>query len=50
VDEDEDYNLQVWAGVLPLRLTVGVLVADSRLIRGVEAPRYLTTYSRKRDK
>jgi nitroimidazol reductase NimA-like FMN-containing flavoprotein (pyridoxamine 5'-phosphate oxidase superfamily) len=31
VDEDEDYDLPVWAGVLPLRLTAGAPVPDPQL-------------------
>src|SRR5689334_12596215 len=44
VDEEEDYALPVWAGVLPLTLTPGKAVAD----RGVtaELPEYVKTYSR----
>jgi nitroimidazol reductase NimA-like FMN-containing flavoprotein (pyridoxamine 5'-phosphate oxidase superfamily) len=44
VDDEEDYALPVWAGVLPLALTPGVPVADA----GVEAPvpDYLARYSR----
>lgn len=44
VDDEEDYALPVWAGVLPLRLTPGEPVAD----RGVsaEVPEYVRRYSR----
>lgn len=45
-DEEEDYALPVWAGVLPMRLTPGVPEADSRLVQGVEVPEYVKNYKR----
>jgi uncharacterized protein len=41
VDEEEDYELPVWAGTVPLRLTAGEPRADDRLLAGVELPGYL---------
>lgn len=38
VDDDEDYDLPVWAGVLPLALKPGKLEPDPRLMTGVAAP------------
>lgn len=35
-DEDDDYEIPVWAGVLPITLSFGSLVNDDRLIPGVE--------------
>ena len=35
-DEDDDYQIPVWAGVLPLESTFGSLIDDERLIDGVE--------------
>ena len=35
-DEDEDYDIPVWAGILPLDSTFTALVSDDRLIDGVE--------------
>jgi uncharacterized protein len=46
VDEDEDYALPVWAGVLPLALTAGAPIADPRLGRGVAVPPHVTAWSR----
>jgi len=34
-DEDEDYEIPVWAGVLPVSTTVGLLVDDDRLLPDV---------------
>lgn len=35
-DEDEDYEIPIWAGVLPITSSMGSLVDDDRLIAGVE--------------
>jgi hypothetical protein len=37
-DDEEDYTLPVWAGVLPLGLVAGSPIADDRLLRGVVPP------------
>ena len=47
VDDDEDYALDVWAGVLPLRLTPQPAIADERLPEGIAVPDYVTNYSRR---
>ena len=44
VDDEEDYALGHWAGVVPLRTTVGDLVPDPRLGPGIESPEYLVGY------
>ena len=46
LDDEEDYRLPVWAGVVPLRLTAGAPVADARLDGEVELPPYVRDYSR----
>ena len=38
IDEDEDYALPHWAGVLPLSLTAGVPIPDPRLPAGTPVP------------
>lgn len=35
-DEDEDYEIPIWAGVLPLESRLTTLQSDDRLIEGVE--------------
>ncbi|MDP6339603.1 MAG: pyridoxamine 5'-phosphate oxidase family protein [Candidatus Marinimicrobia bacterium] len=40
-DEDEDYALPIWAGVLPLALTKGELVPDPVLSESIDIPDYL---------
>jgi nitroimidazol reductase NimA-like FMN-containing flavoprotein (pyridoxamine 5'-phosphate oxidase superfamily) len=46
IDDEGDYALPIWAGVLPLRLTPYPPIADERLTSGIEAPEYLTNYRR----
>jgi hypothetical protein len=36
VDDDEDYALDVWAGVLPLALRAGAPIPDEQLAPGIE--------------
>jgi uncharacterized protein len=46
IDEEEDYAVDVWAGVLPMRLMPQAPIADERLREGMEVPEYLTSYRR----
>ena len=46
LDDEEDYEMNVWAGVVPLRLEAGKPIADPRLIEGVEVPVYAREYKR----
>jgi hypothetical protein len=45
-DDEADYELDVWAGVIPLRLTAGGPVADTRLKEGIAIQHYASTYNR----
>lgn len=47
VDDDEDYAMDVWAGVLPLALKPDEPVADAKLISGPDLPPYVRNYQRK---
>lgn len=38
VDEEEDYDIPVWAGTLPVTQTLGKLISDERLIPGADVP------------
>ncbi|GLW65418.1 hypothetical protein Arub01_36620 [Actinomadura rubrobrunea] len=40
-DEEEDYALDVWAGVLPVRQTFGEPVPDDRLRPGIPVPPHI---------
>lgn len=46
IDDDEDYELDFWAGVLPMAKGFGKPVADVKLKNGVKPPSYLTRYAR----
>ena len=35
-DEDEDYDIPIWAGVLPIKTSIGSLEDDERLLPGIE--------------
>jgi hypothetical protein len=41
IDDEEDYGLSVWAGILPLTLEAKPPVRDSRLTDGIKLPDYL---------
>ena len=46
IDDDEDYALPIWAGVLPLNMAPGTPVKDPRLSHPVEPPDYVIKYRR----
>ncbi|MCL1602004.1 MAG: pyridoxamine 5'-phosphate oxidase family protein, partial [Actinomycetia bacterium] len=37
-DEPEDYDLPIWAGVIPLSITAGTPVPDDGLAEDIEIP------------
>jgi nitroimidazol reductase NimA-like FMN-containing flavoprotein (pyridoxamine 5'-phosphate oxidase superfamily) len=45
LDDEEDYHLDVWAGVVPLTLSALVPVPDPRLPANIPAPKYAAGYS-----
>lgn len=45
-DDDEDYALPIWAGVVPLTLHAGTPIDDERLMEGVKTPGYALSYKR----
>lgn len=45
-DDEEDYEMNVWAGILPLTLSTGEPVADERLDDGISVPGYVRNYKR----
>ena len=48
LDDEEDYALKVWAGVLPLRITPGEPISDPRLPEGLDPPAYTLKYRREK--
>ena len=45
-DDDEDYDLPVWAGVIPIRQRTLPPIDDERLTEGIAVPDYVVNYSR----
>ena len=46
VDDDEDYAMNVWAGVLPLKIEAGTPIDDTKLCAGIEIPDHVRNYKR----
>jgi nitroimidazol reductase NimA-like FMN-containing flavoprotein (pyridoxamine 5'-phosphate oxidase superfamily) len=46
LDDEEDYAMNVWAGVLPMQLTTADPIADPRLLSNIEVPDYVGSYRR----
>ncbi|TBR57989.1 pyridoxamine 5'-phosphate oxidase family protein [Mastigocladus laminosus UU774] len=46
LDDEADYNLPVWAGVLPLQQKAAAPIPDSRLQSGITLPDYVHKYTR----
>lgn len=46
VDDDEDYAMNVWAGVLPLELKAGEPIRDPKLDPITQVPDHVTNYKR----
>jgi nitroimidazol reductase NimA-like FMN-containing flavoprotein (pyridoxamine 5'-phosphate oxidase superfamily) len=43
-DDDEDYQLPVWAGVLPLKLQAQTPITDPKMLHDTPVPAYVTNY------
>ena len=46
IDDEEDYTMDVWAGVIPLSLETQEPVADERLDQSIDPPSYASGYKR----
>lgn len=46
IDDEEDYALPIWAGVVPLAQTAGAPVPDDRVPAEIETPEYARAYER----
>jgi len=44
-DDEEDYALDIWAGVIPTRQVVGAAEDDPRLKAGVAVPEHLRRFA-----
>ena len=49
IDDEEDHEINVWAGVLPLRLVADDAIKDDRLRSGISLPDYVRRYRRPAD-
>ena len=47
LDDEEDYELPVWAGVIPLQLVAAAPIPDPRLEVSIEPPSYASAYKRR---
>ena len=43
-DDEPDYSIPIWAGVVPLSLTAGTPVPDPKLTDGIAVPDYVMRY------
>jgi nitroimidazol reductase NimA-like FMN-containing flavoprotein (pyridoxamine 5'-phosphate oxidase superfamily) len=50
LDDEADYSLSVWAGVIPLQLQAHTPVPDPRLPSDIEPPEYALAYKRRQSK
>ena len=48
IDDEADYNYPTWAGVVPLEMTAGTPIPDSRLGTNIQIPPYARDYPRRR--
>lgn len=46
IDDEEDYSMNVWAGVLPLKVVAGAPENDPRLPEDIQPPSYALQYTR----
>ena len=44
IDNEADYELDIWAGVIPLKLSAGEPIADDRLKEGISVPPSVLNY------
>ncbi len=49
VDDDKDYTLNHWAGVIPLSIQSGEPIPDTKLIKGIAVPEHVLDYKRGND-
>lgn len=46
-DDEEDYEMNVWAGVVPLETFAGEPVPDTKLAEGIELPEHVREYKKR---
>tara|TARA_A100001037_G_scaffold138649_1_gene125519 strand:- start:5362 stop:6015 length:654 start_codon:yes stop_codon:yes gene_type:complete len=45
IDDDEDYELPIWAGVIPISQIVGEPISDTKNIDGLKTPEHVFDFS-----
>jgi len=45
-DDEQDYSLPIWAGVIPLELRAATPLVDEKMVSSMLTPNYVTTYRR----
>jgi len=50
VDDEADYDLNIWAGVIPVQLKTGEAFDDGKLKENVSVPSYVSNYKRGENK
>jgi nitroimidazol reductase NimA-like FMN-containing flavoprotein (pyridoxamine 5'-phosphate oxidase superfamily) len=45
-DDEEDYEMNIWAGILPLTTSAGEPVNDSRLVKNISVPDHVLNYKK----
>ncbi|HMK69293.1 MAG TPA: pyridoxamine 5'-phosphate oxidase family protein [Stellaceae bacterium] len=45
IDDDEDYALPIWAGVVPMSVSIGATEPDPKLMPGVAAPEHVRKFA-----
>ncbi len=43
-DDEEDYALPIWAGVIPVKTQIGTPIPDARILKGVEMPDHIRNF------
>lgn len=46
IDDEEDYAMPIWAGVVPMTLVTGTPEPDARLPESIKVPNYIARYRR----
>ncbi|MGA2023571.1 MAG: pyridoxamine 5'-phosphate oxidase family protein [Steroidobacteraceae bacterium] len=44
IDDEEDYELDAWSGIIPIHAVTGAVEPDPRLRPGIQTPAFVTNY------
>ena len=48
IDDDEDYALPIWAGILPMKVEAAAAVTDPKLSHALPVPEHVLRYRREK--